>query len=213
MHATERYPQMKKILDPTFKAPHKGHRPEWLIGQTMMDHAVKAIRARAHLERGYDIPYLAGYSVDGHTIFIDRHMPKSFVYKKRKVLTDRFLIVHEAVEKSLIQLLGMHYLHAHQIALHAEQAAVRAEGITWEAYDAFMQENIKIIGDEELSKVPSNLDLTPYRDFHDKEELAKMRKSTVPCADFVPKHKVHISGLPVQAQAGSTAAAGAGTGA
>jgi hypothetical protein len=195
MHATDRHPQMKKVLDPTIKAPVKGHRPEWLIGQRMMDHAVKSIRARAHLERSYDIPYLAGYSLDGHTIFIDRHMPKSFVYKRRKVLTDRFLIVHEAVEKSLIQLLGMHYLHAHQIALHAEQAAVRAEGITWEAYDAFMQEYIKVIGDEALTKVPDNLDLTPYRDFHDKEELTRMRQGTIHCPNYEPKHQVHISGL------------------
>ncbi len=196
MHGTDRHPQMLKALNPTVKAPHKGHRPEWLIGQTMMDHAVKAIRARAHLERGYDVPYLAGYSIDGHTIFIDRHMPKSFIYRKRKVLTDRFLIVHEAVEKSLIQLLGMHYLHAHQIALHAEQAAVRAEGITWEAYDAFMQDYIKVIGDEDLTRVPDNLDLTPYRDFHDTDELKKMRAGMWPCPNFEPKHKVHISGLP-----------------
>jgi hypothetical protein len=188
MHATERHPKMKQVLDPTIKAPHKGHRPEWLIGQKMMDHAVKAIRARAHLERDYDIPYLAGYSVDGHTIFIDRHMPKSFIYKRRKVLTDRFLIVHEAVEKSLIQLLGMHYLHAHQIALHAEQAAVRAEGITWEAYDAFMQEYIKVVGDEDLTRVPD-------RDFHDQEELSKMRKGTIHCPNYEPKHQVHIAGL------------------
>ncbi len=196
MHGSERHPKMLKAINPPHKAPHKGHRPEWLIGQTMMDHAVKAIRARTHLERGYDIPYLAGYSVDGHTIFIDRHMPKSFIYRKRKVLTDRFLVVHEAVEKSLIQLLGMHYLHAHQIALHAEQAAVRAEGITWEAYDAFMQDYIKVIGDEDLTRVPDNLDLTPYRDFHDTDELKKMRAGMWPCPNFEPKHKVHISGLP-----------------
>jgi hypothetical protein len=196
MHTTQRNREMLKAYAPVVKAPQRGHRPDWLIGERMMDHAVKSIRARAHLERAYDIPYLAGYSIDGHTIFIDRHMPKSFVYRRRKVLTDRFLIVHEAVEKSLIQLLGMHYLHAHQIALHAEQAAVRAEGITWDAYDEFMQEYIKVIGDEQLSRVPDNLDLTPYRDFHDEEELARMRIGMAPCPNFVPKHKVHIAGLP-----------------
>jgi hypothetical protein len=180
-------PHDKKVVGST--------RPEWLIGQKMMDHAVKAIRARCHLERGYDIPYLAGYSNDGHTIFIDQHMPTSFVYRGRKVLTDRFLIVHEAVEKSLIQLLGMHYLTAHQIALHAEQAAVRAEGIKWDAYDEFMQQYIKVIGDENLTKVPENLDLTPYRDFHDRDELKKMRANLAPCADYGPKSKVRIAGL------------------
>src|SRR3982751_1712215 len=156
----------------------------------MMDHAVKSIRARAHLERAYDIPYLAGYSLDGHTIFIDRHMPKSFIYRKRKVLADRFLIVHEAVEKSLIQLLGMHYLHAHQIALHAEQAAVRAEGVTWEAYDEFMQKYIKTVEDERLTKVPDSLDITPYVDFHDAAELKQMRNNMVACPTKPARYKV-----------------------
>jgi len=172
----------KKGVPPIHNQAHHRayHRAEWIIGNEMMDRAVRSIRARAHLERGYDIPYLAGYSLDGHTIFIDRHMPKFLVYKGRKILTDRFLIVHEAVEKALIQLLGMHYLTAHQIALRAEQAAVRAEGLTWAAYDAFMQDYIKVIGDERLTKVPDTLDLTPYKDFHDTAELKKMRAHTVP---------------------------------
>lgn len=163
------------------------HRAEWIIGTEMMDHALRAIRARTHLERGYDIPYLAGYSLDGHVIFIDRHMPTGFTWRRRKISTDRFLIVHEAVEKSLIQLLGMHYLHAHQVALRAEQAAVRAEGIEWEAYDEFMQEYIKDIEDERLTKVPETLDLTPYRDFHDAETLKRMRQCMVPVKTRTPK--------------------------
>jgi hypothetical protein len=128
-------------------------------------------------------------------IFIDRHMPKQFTWRRRTISTDRFLIVHEAVEKSLIQLLGMHYLHAHQVALRAEQAAVRAEGIDWEAYDEFMQEYIKDIEDERLTKVPETLDLTPYRDFHDAATLKRMRKCMVPVKAKAPKKlAVHLPG-------------------
>jgi len=194
MHGTPRNPKMAKQLAPTLKK-NKSHWPQWVIGKVMMDQAMKSICARVHLERGYDIPYLAGYSLDGHTIFIDRHMPKSFIYRRRRVLTDRFLIVHEAVEKSLIQLLGMHYLTSHQIALHAEQAAVRAEGIEWDAYNEFMEEYIKVIGDEKLTRVPDTLDLTPYVDFHDKAELKQMRANMAYCPVAKPKHKVHIAGL------------------
>lgn len=194
MHAPKRHPELAKALAPETKKG-KSHWPEWVIGKAMMEKALKSITARVHLERGFDIPYLAGYSRDGHIIFIDRHMPKSFVYRGRRVRTDRFLIVHEAVEKSLIQLLGMHYLTSHQIALHAEQAAVRAEGIQWDAYNAFMEDYIKVIGDEELGKVPDNLDLTPYVDFHDAAELAKMRANTVPGPVRAPRHQVHIAGL------------------
>ena len=76
--------------------------------------------------RSRDIPYLAGYSRDGKTIYIDRHMPPSFRYRGRDIDTDRFLILHEEVEKTLIDQLDLHYLHAHQIATRAEQAAVRS---------------------------------------------------------------------------------------
>lgn len=174
---------------------HKSTVAPWLISKQMMDHAMRTIERRVYIVRDYDIPYLAGYSLDGHTIFIDRHMPKSFMFRGRRVKTDRYLIVHEAVEKSLIQLLGLHYLHAHQIALHAEQAAVRAENVDWEAYDDFMQDHIKTIEDERLSKVPETLDLTPYKDFHDTAELKKMRKYLVPMETLKPKHSVYIAGL------------------
>ena len=91
------------------------------------------------IDRGHDVPYLAGYSLDGKTIYIDRHMPSSFKTKRRKIDTDRFLVLHEEVEKTLIDRLGLHYLHAHQIATRAEEAAVRAAGIAWRDYDRFMQ--------------------------------------------------------------------------
>ena len=91
--------------------------------------------------------------------------------------TDRFLILHEEVEKTLIDQLGLHYLHAHQIATRAEEAAVRAAGIEWRAYDRFMQKYVKRVGDERLKKVPKDLDLKPYRDEHDDDLLRRMLKS------------------------------------
>jgi hypothetical protein len=30
------------------------------------------------VDRAHDVPYLAGYSLDGKTIYIDRHMPRAF---------------------------------------------------------------------------------------------------------------------------------------
>ena len=157
---------------------HFRHAEDWAMSAFMMDHAVRAIKKRARLDRSHDIPYLAGYSRDGKTIYIDRHMAKSFTCNGRRIQTDRFLLVHEAVEKALIQLLGLHYQHAHQIALRAEQAAVRAEGIPWKAYDDFMQIYIKEIGDERLTKVPADLDDTPYRDEHDTGLLKRMQAHT-----------------------------------
>ena len=71
----------------------------------------------------------------------------------------------------------MGYLHAHQIATRAEQAAVRASGVTWQAYDRFMREFVKRIGDETLSRVPRDLDLKPYKDEHDDGLLLRIAAS------------------------------------
>ena len=157
-------------------APHKKLRlPEWYVSSLMMDRALDAIARRAkRLDRNHDIPYLAGYSEDGKTIYIDRHMPTSFRYQGREVNTDRFLILHEEVETTLIDQLGLHYLRAHQIATRVEQAAVRCAGIGWRAYDRFMQKYVKRMGDERLTKIPADLDQKPYRDEHDYDLLKRM---------------------------------------
>jgi hypothetical protein len=156
--------------------PHKKLRiPEWYISGLMMDRALDAIVRRAKtIDRKHDIPYLAGYSRDGKIIYIDRHMPETMRYGGRNINTDRYLILHEEVEKTLIDQLGLHYLHAHQIASRAEQAAVRAAGIRWHDYDRFMQKYVKHIGDERLTKVPADLDLKPYRDEHDNDLVKRM---------------------------------------
>src|SRR6202050_562101 len=128
-------------------APHKKLRlPEWYVSSLMMDRALDAICRRVKkVDRKHDIPYLAGYSEDGKTIYIDRHMPQSFKFRGRTIDTDRFLVLHEEVEKTLIDQLGLHYLHAHQIATRAEEAAVRAAGIGWRGYDPVMQKHGKTL--------------------------------------------------------------------
>jgi hypothetical protein len=158
-----------------------------------MDRALDAVVRRVKkLDRRHDIPYLAGYSLDGKVIYIDRHMPRSFKFRGRTIETDRFLILHEEVEKTLMDQLGLHYLHAHQIATRAEEAAVLAAGVEWDAYDRFMQKFVKRIGDERLTKVPNDLDLKPYRDEHDNDLLRRMLRSVH--AGNAPKG-VHVRDL------------------
>jgi hypothetical protein len=97
--------------------------------------------------------------------------------------------MHEEVEKTLIDQLGLHYLHAHQIATRAEEAAVRAERISWRAYDRFMQKYVKSVGDESLKKVPKDLDLKPYRDYHDWDLMQRMEKA-IDAGTLKPASKV-----------------------
>ena len=92
-------------------------RDDTLVSAEMLERAVKDIRSRKKLDRRWDIPYLAGYSRDGRTIYIDRHLPESFQSGDKIICTDKFLILHEALEKAVIDQLGLVYQHAHQLAL------------------------------------------------------------------------------------------------
>jgi hypothetical protein len=154
--------------------------PDTYVSSLMLDRALDAIARRVgNIDRNHDIPYLAGYSTDGKRIYIDRHLPPIFRYRGRDIAVDRYLLLHEEVEKTLIDQLDLHYQHAHQIATRAEEAAVRADGVSWRAYDRFMQTYVKRMGDERLTKLPDDLDLKPYRDEHDYELMRRMRESTL----------------------------------
>jgi hypothetical protein len=140
----------------------------------MLKAAVDAILRSTKLDRSHDVPYLAGYSRDGKTIYIDKDLPRSFRAGGTRVQVDRFLILHEAVEKTLLDALGLVYQHAHQIALRAEQAAVRAAGVSWREYDRFMARHIKE-ADDVIDRLPADLDIKPYRDERDVQLLKRMR--------------------------------------
>lgn len=170
------------------------------ISSYMLDRALTAIRRRKKVDREHDVPYLAGYSKDGATIYIDRRLPKSFRTKTgRRVLVDRYLVLHEAVEKTLIDELGLHYQQAHQIAARAEQAAVRADKIPLGEYDAFNQRYIRVAADGEWPNAPPDLDLTPYEDEKDLETLRILARKRKPAARSVPKAKRGAMMAPRQA--------------
>src|SRR5256885_14296713 len=110
------------------------HKSEDIQDDVLLD-AVRAIGRRVRVvDRGYDLPYIAGYSTDGHTVFIDRHLPRTFRWLLKPVRVEPFLLTHEIVEKALIDELRLHYLHAHQIATRAERDAIKASGVSWWAY-------------------------------------------------------------------------------
>ena len=114
----------------------------------------KPLRRRVRrVSHDYDIPYIAGYSVDGKIIFIDRHLPRTIRWLLKTVRVEPFLLTHEIVEKALLDELRLHYLHAHQIAMRAERDAVKAAGVSWWAYQSFMKKHEKQIEEEKLVRI------------------------------------------------------------
>jgi hypothetical protein len=162
---------------PTIAPPTEDHAPDGDVSNVVLDSADAILRCVEKVDRDHDIPYLAGYSNDGLTIYIDRHMPHTFDYKGRAIEVDRYLILHEKVEKALIDQLGLHYTYAHEIATCAEAAAVSAAGIDWMEYSCFMQHYIDEMSCKPLSQVPADLDWTPYRDECDTELMERMKKA------------------------------------
>ena len=163
---------------PSSRTRHaKLHGPDWYVSGLMLDRTLEAIAKRLVLNRDYHVPYLAGYSTDGKTVYIDRDLPRYLVTRsKRRIDVDRYLTMHEGVEKALIDTFNLKYQHAHQIALRTEEALIRADGFTWREYDRLMQQYIKEVEAARPLHLPPDLDLKPYLDEHDTELLAEMRR-------------------------------------
>lgn len=148
------------------------------ISAAIIEQARRAVLRHVKVDRSYDVPYLAGYSEDGKTIYIDCDLPKTFAKGKRRWAVDSFLILHESVEKALVDQLGLVYQHAHQFALRVEEAAVRDAGVPWRQYDAFMQQHIKLAAQRPDLHIPPDLDLEPYKDEDDAPLLRRMRRDS-----------------------------------
>jgi hypothetical protein len=163
---------------PHSKTPHeKLHGPDWYVSALMLERTLDAISKRLVLNHDYHVPYLAGYSTDGKTVYIDRDLPRFLVTRShRRIDTDRYLLMHEGVEKALIEAFDLKYQHAHQIALRTEEALIRADGFKWREYDRLMQKYIKEVEAERPLHLPPDLDLKPYVDEHDSALLAAMRR-------------------------------------
>jgi 8-oxo-dGTP pyrophosphatase MutT (NUDIX family) len=114
--------------------------------------SLEAVNPTARVNNEFEVPGLAGYSLDGNTVYIDRRLPK--LLDGHDII--QFLLVHEITEKALIDRLGFSYEHAHELALRSERRAVELAGLDWNVYDHFMQHWIR-----ELERVGAGQDKRP----------------------------------------------------
>lgn len=113
---------------------------------------------------GYDIPYLAGYSYDGNTIYIDKILANE---------TDEYLIyglsLHEYVEKKVFSLFTSRdelYFKAHQMALRIEELFIASyKGDEYlDFYNKKMELFIEKCANKSEYRLPQDIDTTPYKD-------------------------------------------------
>lgn len=133
-----------------------------------------------NLNRGYDIPYLGGYSNDGKTIYLDRHLPDEISFsvdgKTHTFCPDHYICQHEKFEKAVMDACGWSYTAAHEAATGYERRSVLAAGIPWDGYQRSLKPYIKADERQTLKKVPKDLDLRPYYTPPVDEDLIKRIK-------------------------------------
>jgi hypothetical protein len=122
----------------------------------------------------YDVPYLGGYSQDGKTVFFDRRLPQRLFIEDQPVRIAKYLMVHECVEKALIDTFHLTYEQAHAIATEVEHRTVLENGLSPAAYERALKPYIREADHETVTYPPPDLDLTPYRDEKDRRHLVEL---------------------------------------
>ena len=130
-----------------------------------------------HVDRDHSIGYCGGYSKDGKTIYVDHDIDTKFKFGGKEAEIIKFLVVHECVEKALMEMYDLDYAPAHALATAAEDAviaacygpeAVKEYGKQWEKQIA------KVVARKEHPTPPDDLDPRPYEDAADHKMMDKM---------------------------------------
>jgi hypothetical protein len=171
-----------------------GHDPaddpssDWLdlrpiIKSRLDDPRVKARLATPYrVTRTYDIPYVAGISVDHDELFADVSVPidaapldGAVMGRLGLVNLTPFVWLHECGEQAFIELYGDIYDQAHKLITIAEHDAVVGAGINWQRYSRFFDAYDRSTEGEKLKRVPRKLFMRPYTDSGDYLLISQMQ--------------------------------------
>jgi hypothetical protein len=133
---------------------------EWADKGVFAD--AKKLLSRARKDYSYDIPFLAGYSTDGKTFYVDRNFPAKWGEHD----VHQFLLRHESVEKAAMEA-GLGYKEAHKLAVRAEREAVEAAGLKWKEYQAHCTKAWQREDKPKVSRIPKDLDLSFHHEGDD----------------------------------------------
>ena len=135
-----------------------------LAQRALKDKIVKASgTGKVTVNRDYDVPYLAGSSLDGKTVYIDKRVPRTLVVKGKSFDPAGALAAHEEAEHRAM-MSGKSYAAAHrEDGLPAEKKVVDAAGVSWPTYQEQMHRLAEKVTEPEHPKnPPPDLYLKPY---------------------------------------------------
>jgi hypothetical protein len=125
----------------------------------------------------YDIKYTGGYSLDGKTVYLDEHFPKTLRVEGKDISTEESIGLHHELPEKWLSDIGYEYPHAHEIATGIEKKYVEYQGVTWKGYCTEVDKNLRLVYRNKLEKSPPSLDLAPYLYCRDREALKEIRES------------------------------------
>jgi hypothetical protein len=118
------------------------------------------------VNRKYDVPYGAGTSKGGKTVYIDHRVPTTLKLKNgQKVNVIKALVAHETTEKRAMDR-GLRYQEAHKkFAIPAENKEVReGQHVSPEEYNRTLGDKLKIVEKYKDAPTPPDLEPKPYKD-------------------------------------------------
>lgn len=143
-------------------AGHKEADPALSRGE--VDEAIRALWKRMRIVHTYWVPLLGGSGKDWNkpTVYIDLRFPNRLDVDGKTMHPFRYLLVHECVERVLMDELGLVYALAHTFATAAERSIVEADGFSWTSYTDALKPWIKQASEKpEGAKTPPDLDPRP----------------------------------------------------
>lgn len=144
-----------------------------IIEKSWTDELIGLLLEYVRFDHGYNIPLGGGSSVDGSPIYGDKSIPMEYVQKNgKKVAVWHYLMVHEFVEKAIIDALLKHgvpddkvYTPGHAVGTAAELAAAEDDGVNIDEYDGFYDHWLPVAEKKKLGDgTPPDLDLHAYED-------------------------------------------------
>ena len=149
-----------------------GHRriPDSALSKAHIDEAISTLLKHVEIDHHHWVAYLGGYSKDWENhpeVYFDARFPDSLKVGGKTMQPFRYILIHEAVEKSLIDELGLSYDVSHDFATAAERSAVEADGFNWALYTAALRPYFGMATKKpDDLEAPSDIDLTPYIQDH-----------------------------------------------
>lgn len=141
--------------------------PDQALSKRHIDEAINTLLQRIEIDNQHWIPYLGGYSKDWKVhpeVYFDARFPDSLKVGGKTMQPYRYILIHECVEKALMDELGLSYEVAHDFATSAEKSAVEADGFNWAAYTIALRPYIKdVYKKADGLQAPADLDLAPYQ--------------------------------------------------